>query len=40
MQKVDNHGANAEAAYPLEGSSTVDMTSMFGESGSAGDQNW
>jgi hypothetical protein len=34
MQKVDNHGANAEAAYPLEGSSTVDM---FGENGSAGD---
>jgi len=24
--KVDNHGANAEAAYPLEGRSTVDMT--------------
>jgi hypothetical protein len=31
LEKLDNRGKSAEAAYPLEGSPIVDMTSIFGE---------
>ncbi len=30
LEKLENRGKSAEAAYPLEGSPIVDMTSIFG----------